>query len=373
MYVYIYMLNQWPAWVSPFVKKVACVCALTHHRNLLPFWRFKSFGFCTSNSETHPVSECLSTKNINQINMFIYIYISYPNPSFLNICCTKFRFFSGETTVSFVFFGQLKFSQLRNCHLFGLPHSNSPGSMRSLAMAQKPWEDEEDGWSQGAIWAWICSNGQVCSNLLAIKDVDHLKDTSYTSMSLILQEYLTPPTSKTRGFWYYICISPRNHCNSVKVAFLFGPLASSASLFFQASKPTWLGGVEGAKKSTSTTLCWSGWNRWVVSKWFPMSEIFGRHSTNFSVWTLGFQKTFDVYLCRFGICFLNLWLLNKQFGINSNLMFPTFWDTVSPFSLAHSSIPCSEIPNDSMTPQKTPVGQTIDLNGEVKNSHSLTS
>ena len=46
--------------------------------------------------------------------------------------------------------------------------------------------------------------------------------------------------------------------------------------------------------------------------------------------------------------------------------FPTFWDTVSPFSLAHSSIPCSEIPNDSMTPQKTPVGQTVDLKGEVK-------
>ena len=97
------------------MKKVACVCALTHHRNLLPFWRSKSFGFCTSNSETHPVSECLSTKNINQINMCIYIYI-YPIQihHFSISAVQNSGFCIGETTVSFVFFGQLKFSQLRN-------------------------------------------------------------------------------------------------------------------------------------------------------------------------------------------------------------------------------------------------------------------
>ena len=43
---------------------------------------------------------------------------------------------------------------------------------------------------------------------------------------------------ENKGFLVYtVCISPRNHCNSAKVEF-FGPLASSASLFFQASKPT---------------------------------------------------------------------------------------------------------------------------------------
>lgn len=175
------MLNQWPAWVSPFVKKVACVCALTHHRNLLPFWRFKSFGFCTSNSETHPVSECLSTKNINQINMFIYIYISYPNPSFLNICCcTKFRFFSGETTVS-CFSRSVEIDSYGTVTFLGF-HTATPRVRCVLWQWHKsPGRMRKMGWSQGAIWAWICSNGQVCSNLLAIMDVDHLK------MRLILQ------------------------------------------------------------------------------------------------------------------------------------------------------------------------------------------
>lgn len=143
------MLNQWPAWVSPFVKKVACVCALTHHRNLLPFWRFKSFGFCTSNSETHPVSECLSTKNINQINMFIYIYILSKSIISQYLLLYKIQVFF-RWNHRFVFFSVSWNWQLRNCHLFGLPHSNSPGSMRSLAMAQKPWEDEEDGVEPGS-------------------------------------------------------------------------------------------------------------------------------------------------------------------------------------------------------------------------------
>ena len=50
---YIYMcVKSVTAWVSLFSKNIAGVCALTHHPcyNLLPFWRSKSFGFCTSNS-----------------------------------------------------------------------------------------------------------------------------------------------------------------------------------------------------------------------------------------------------------------------------------------------------------------------------------
>lgn len=107
---------------------------------------------------------------------------------------------------------------------------------------------------------------------------------------------------ENKWFLVYMHI-PKESLQKCESWFLFGPLASSASLFFQTSKPTWLGGVEGAKKSTSTTLCWSGWNGWVLSKWFPMSEIFGWHSTRCSVWALRFKRTFDVYLCRFGICF----------------------------------------------------------------------
>lgn len=162
-------------------------------------------------------------------------------------------------------------------------------------------------------------------------------------MSLILQAYLTPPTLKTRGFWY-ICISPRNHCNSVKVDFCLDPWHLQHHCFFKLPNPP-------------------DWVELREQKNPPQRRCVGLVETN------GFYRS-DFPCPRFLVDILQIFQCELNIGFSKSLwclfmavlayvfstfdfstrnlesiricsqQFPTFWDTVSPFSLAHSSIPC---------------------------------
>ena len=162
----------------PYLLKISLVFVhwlIIHVTTYSPFGAPKAsvsaHPIAVSINETHPVSECLSTKNINQINMCIYI--SYLNPSFLNICCTKFRcFFRWNNRFGVVFFRSVEI--------------DSYGTVTFWASTQQlPGFDAFFGNGTKALAAWQF-DGQVCSNLLAIMDVDHQK------MRLILQ-----------CLWYY--------------------------------------------------------------------------------------------------------------------------------------------------------------------------
>ena len=197
--------------------------------------------------------------------------------------------------------------QLRNCHLLGF-HTATPRVRCVL------WQWHK---SPSSMAVWWPSMQQPAGH----HGCGPSKDASYTSMSLILQEYLTPPTLKTNGFWY-ICISPRNHCKSVKVDFCLDPWHLQHPCFFKLpNPPDWVelreqknppqrrcvGLVETDGFYRSDFPC----PRFLVD---ILQDVQCEHCVSK-------EPLMSIYAVL-AYVFQNLWLLNKKFGINSNL-FPT--------------------------------------------------